>query len=724
MDTGKADVDIEEDLSAGVCTMASIKQSQSSSTESSCVDGAKAENQCITFGHETSPSGTADSFSSENVKDVQNAKCGKEVIIAVTDHENVKDVTSDTTPNDLYVVRNSISITGPMNGDADPGYTNIRNGSPSNSRSDAGAGLLEQNGEVLADVNDKENGITTTSVEQFRDDENSLTSVERDEEVLADVNDKVDGITSTSVEQSRDDDNSLTSSLLDTGSGSLKFDEATAKEIVTEAAEQDPVLVASEETHIPGTVCSSLHEKMLPTEQDIKSLPVEVSMGKELLSREVQRSGSDSVSAEGKDDSNAIEPSSVIAVVQEAEINARKRVQLEFDLNDEFWFEEVDPSAVPNEESNCDKADRHLIDQTTIVAAAVSSSRASVVPELPAGRLQFEGTLGWKGSTKTDAFCPASRRSLLENDIVTSSTGPSSSMKQSAHDFDLNMADDEVNANPDKKLDYLIPVSSSHPSEESCVEIGPRKLERKEFDLNSHGEAPSPACWSKNGLPFDQKNTHRSPSPTSSSSSVHPSVWDIDLNKKYLVPNVPSDPQHLANLSFNLGDPYRVMKPANSAISIMGTLGTNDSLLQSPLHPNWNVTGLGNLLPASLNLSPPLQSFQGIPISTVDSRDSPVLPHMMSPVQPPYLMNMMGSSPVLNGFGSSYCSSFDLNTDAGKRDEPHARQYLMSSQGGFPEPLSLAVSQGSSCLQKRKEPHSGWDMYQHGLKHHDAPPNT
>ncbi|CAM8913016.1 unnamed protein product [Rhodiola kirilowii] len=670
MNTSKVDMDAEEVMCTDNCTKASIKQSESCSIEISHLD-VNNESKCTDM---LSNSGIPGSMFADEATDVHNAECGNVVGITTTlDHEAVTKGTSDTLcSTNLSIVKDSISITESMVADADPGFTNNGNRSPSNSRKESVLGSLEQNVVVSADVEDKENRITTILDEQLRDDERPSTS-----------------------------------RLPKNEAGS---DEAKAEESATKASQQDPVMVASERIDIPGPVSSSSQEKILddPTEQLSKSLPQEVLSGEEFSSRVIKLSGSDSITVQAENVLNRNEPSHVNAVGQEAEINTKAGV-LGFDLNEEVLSDDVNPPAVPSQELNKDKVDHYLINQTPMATSVVSASRASAVPGLPAGRLQFEGAHGWKGSAATSAFRPASPRKPVESDnATTSSTGPSSSSskkRQYVHDFDLNMADD---GNGDNTPDSVIAVSSSHPSDESCVEIGPMKSKRVELDLNSLGDGPpsasASAYWSKNGVPLSQQNAYRrSPSPTSSSSSVHPSMWDVDLNKKFSIPTFHYDPQQNST-TFNIMD----RKPVESGISIMGTrvdVSREQTFLQtSPFH---HANANANLFPPS----PQMQSFMyrpaGIPINMVGS---PVWHHMMGPAaaQPPYLMNMMAAPPAPNGS----CSSFDPNMMYMNNDP---RQYVMSSQGqgqgGLLEPHSSAISQpSSSWLTKRKESHSIMDL--------------
>uniref|UniRef100_A0A7N0RA78 TFIIS N-terminal domain-containing protein n=1 Tax=Kalanchoe fedtschenkoi TaxID=63787 RepID=A0A7N0RA78_KALFE len=687
--TSKVAADVAEDMSVGDCKMASKNQTESSSIGTFHVDDLTNENKCANIGRETSNSGTPDPLPSEKVKDIRNAQHGSEVGISLSpDREAVKDGTLDSPHSmDLCIVKEKESITGPISGDANLGFTSIRKQSPPNSGKEAGAESPEQSIEVVANVDeDKEIVVTTNSVENLRADGHPSFFILPGIEV-----------------------------------GSLGSDEPKLEQSATEAAQQDIVMVAAEreDNSIQEKLSDGLSKELSNFSREEASSH-KILSAKELPSNEVQIRGSDNISYEAKDNLYGIEPYNADAVVQETDINTRKGI-LGFDLNEEVWSEDVDPSAVPNQELYCDRIDRHLMNQTSMPASVVSASKASAIPGLPAGGLESQGTLGSNGSAAASAFLPASPNKPLQNDNVSSSTGPSSrspKQRQHVHDFDLNMADTEDDRNADGIPDYMTVVSSSHPFKESCLRIS----ERVELDLNSLGDtAPPSASWGKNGLPFSQQNACIGPSPASWSSPLHPSMWDVDLNKKISIPNVRYDPQtYMGKSSFNMDEALGVRKPADSGISIMGTqvdVGRKEPSLQSPFLPNVNMTGLGN----TIRLSPPLQSYMYGPIMPIsfDSRGSPVLPHMMGPAQPPYLMNMMGAPPAPSGVRSSSCSSFDLNklymNDPGKRDDPYPRQFLMSSQGGFLEPHSSAFShEPPSCPTKRKEPHSGWDPYHHG----------
>ena len=68
----------------------------------------------------------------------------------------------------------------------------------------------------------------------------------------------------------------------------------------------------------------------------------------------------------------------------------------------------------------------------------VSASRPAPTPGLTGAPLQFEGTLGWKGSAATSAFRPASPRKNCDNDrnLSVDMNFDTSKQRQDWLDFD------------------------------------------------------------------------------------------------------------------------------------------------------------------------------------------------------------------------------------------------------------------------------------------------
>ncbi|KAL4557519.1 hypothetical protein LXL04_035700 [Taraxacum kok-saghyz] len=289
-----------------------------------------------------------------------------------------------------------------------------------------------------------------------------------------------------------------------------------------------------------------------------------------------------------------------------------------FDLNQEVCSEEVD--------------------NINPVSIFVSASRATAAMELPIPPLQFQGTLGWKGSASTSAF-----RRVPESE-------KSGSHNKRCLDIDLNM------------VESLGPGVTS--GEESSVEAGPT---RPQLDLNS---------ISDEGADVARSDWWQSPSRSSSSSSSKQPSRNIDLN---------------------LTD-----QPQESVISIFGTkVEVKNKGFQNLPQPSGRITNSTvdfNISRTHYNnqpfyghngfLSGPTMFFYGstgpggpVPYM-VDSRGAPVGPQFMGSQAPlPFMVNMgaaSGSSDLTGGEPPGpTLHNFDLNTGlsivGGKRREPDAR---------------------------------------------------
>ncbi|KAK4853029.1 hypothetical protein QYF36_002557 [Acer negundo] len=128
----------------------------------------------------------------------------------------------------------------------------------------------------------------------------------------------------------------------------------------------------------------------------------------------------------------------------------------------------------------------------------------------------------------------------------------------------------------DKHDDLLpekqIPVSSSLHSADSSLEVSPRRLERLKLDLNrisDDSDAP-PSDLRMEGRLHYNRNGHRSPSPASSSSSMQPSLRNIDLNDRPYLQNdfLEQVPYH--SKSSQTVSAFIAPKPDDPVISIMG----------------------------------------------------------------------------------------------------------------------------------------------------------
>ncbi|XP_045803233.1 dentin sialophosphoprotein [Trifolium pratense] len=443
-----------------------------------------------------------------------------------------------------------------------------------------------------------------------------------------------------------------------------------------------------------------------------------------------------------------LESSQLTEAAQDPGGNSEKSL-CTFDLNEEYGSDDVNVSA-------------NTISTTPI--PVVSASKPAQTSGLPTAPLQFEGTLGWKGSAATSAFRPASPRKISDNQKTVSAGGNSdiSKQRQDFLDFDLNVAGGE------EELVKQIGESSSLPSGQSSVEHSPKRSRRFELDLNSagdDGDNTQPSYQRMEGQLFFGRNGYSSPSPASSSSSMQPSVRNIDLNDRpYFQTDLVDQGPIKSSSSI---EAYGLSKSDAPAISILGAkveVGRREHVPQiwslpngKAVEPAMDLTmmpgsgGVSGMGPAvsynhstflgynglasmpSLSFSPAAYGSGGTIPYMVDSRGAPVVPQvggssstvLSSYAQPPYIMSMPGTQLGLNGVGPSR-PNFDLNSgyliDGGNRDALATRPFLFPGQSRAMEDRTLQQSSSSGVGGKRKEPDgSCWETYPFGYKHQQPP---
>ncbi|KAK4275101.1 hypothetical protein QN277_018238 [Acacia crassicarpa] len=410
-----------------------------------------------------------------------------------------------------------------------------------------------------------------------------------------------------------------------------------------------------------------------------------------------------------------------------------------FDLNEEFGSDDMDNSA--------------NVMSTPI--PVVSASKPPATPGMPVAPLRFEGALGWTGSAATSAFRPASPRknSSSEKNISISGNSDISKQRQDCLDIDLNVAESEDG------LGKQIAESSGLPSGQSSAELSPMRSRRIELDLNSAGDDvdAQPSDQRMEGQLLSSRIGHWSPSPASSTSSMQPSVRNIDLNDRPflqtdLVDQGPSKSSHILNAC-------GFSKPDAPVISLLGTRvevgrkearpSPNGKATESTMDLTISRDGVLGMGPASSYSHSPAFGYNGLttvsPLSfsstmygsggpvpyMMDSRGAPVVPQVVgsSPTilssysQPPFLMNLTGVQLGLNGVGPSR-PNFDLNTgsgfiEGGNRDALAARQFFLAGQNRAIEEQVRNIHQPSTSSGvggKRKEPDSGWETYPFSYK--------
>ncbi|KAF9686704.1 hypothetical protein SADUNF_Sadunf02G0016900 [Salix dunnii] len=500
----------------------------------------------------------------------------------------------------------------------------------------------------------------------------------------------------------------------------------------------------------PGSPDSINGEQDLSTEIPPENVPARQNQSSETCAEQEGRLiDSSNLENEAENGMHDLESSQVTQVAQEPEVNTEK-CPCDFDLNEEIC---PDDMVLP-------------MNTSPALISIVSASRAAAVSGSPAAPLQFEGTLGWRGSAATSAFRPASPRKTSDGD-KTVEAGLSSScskQRQVCLDIDLNVSEGGEEKVVDFILSRQIPVSSGFHSGESSLEVGSRRPERPNLDLNrtsDDGDA-SLTDLRMQGRPFYSQNGHRSPSPTSSSSSMQPSLRNFDLNDRPLFYNDSLDQGLYHSKPSQTASVYGGSKPGDPVFSIMGTrvevsnrteVDKKNFIQQAPSLPNSkplepvmgaNLTRMGGvfgMIPALSYTHTPVFGYSALPTAPaisipsamygstgsipymVDSRGTPVMPQIMgsAPSAPPYsqqpfMMSMSGAPLGLNGAGPSR-PSLDLNSGFAMEGGSTGglRQLFMPGQGNS-QPSSSGVG------GKRKEPDRGWES-SHPLQHkHPQPP--
>ncbi|KAL6216269.1 hypothetical protein ACLB2K_009492 [Fragaria x ananassa] len=439
-----------------------------------------------------------------------------------------------------------------------------------------------------------------------------------------------------------------------------------------------------------------------------------------------------------------MESSQVTETAQEPEVNSEKGL-CGFDLNEEVSSDEMDCSTNP-------------------VSAPIPFSRPPPAADLPVAPLQFEGAIGLKGSLGNSAFRRASPRRFLESEknLSAGATTDSSKQRSDYQCLDLNVAlggDD---------LEKQIPLSSGLPSGESSGEVSQSRLGRPNLDLNRIDDDGDvlPLNLRVEGQFLYNRNPRRSPSPASSSSSMQPLMRNFDLNDRPFFLNDSIDQGH--GKSPQSAAAYRGQLDG-SVICIMGTrveikrndapqtlsLSNGKGIIETAGDPN--LARAGSLLELGSRVSytnSPIFGYNGLAAGPtmsfsstmygpggaipymVDSRGSPVpvVPQVMGSAsavpppfsQSPFLMNMNGMQPALNGAGPSR-PSFDLNSgfmvESGNRDSGLRHLFIHGQGGSMDEHLrnSLQPPSSSNVSGKRKEPEGGWEPYPFSYRHQQPP---
>ncbi|KAE8656452.1 ATP binding microtubule motor family protein, putative isoform 1 [Hibiscus syriacus] len=449
---------------------------------------------------------------------------------------------------------------------------------------------------------------------------------------------------------------------------------------------------------------------------------------------------SDDADNEPKNELHDME-SSQVTVAQDPEPNTEKSV-CAFDLNQEVCSDEMERAAT----------------SISTPVSVVSASRAAAVRSLPAAPLQFEGTLGWKGSAATSAFRPASPRRNSDGHKTLSIGGTNNSSKQRLDclDLDLNVAEAVDEQGAELMSRKQVTASSGLHSAESS-KANQRKSERLELDLNcisDDGDAPALYSRVEEQLFYD-RNGHRSQSPVSSSSPVQSSLRNFDLNDRPYTHNNALERGTYPGRSSRNAIAHGGLKPNDPVISIMGTrveVNRKDVVSKFMSFPNGKAfehatdgsitrtAGFMGLFPTASYAHSPAFGSNGLPLAPkmsfsssiygisgsipciVDS-GAPVVPQLMGsasvvPIAYSQAQFMMGMNNAGADFNGSVPSrpNFDLNfglaIEGGNTEPMGLRHPFMPAQGRSIEEHLRANTQASSSsgvAMKRKEPDGGWD---------------
>ncbi|MED6217382.1 hypothetical protein PIB30_017228 [Stylosanthes scabra] len=315
----------------------------------------------------------------------------------------------------------------------------------------------------------------------------------------------------------------------------------------------------------------------------------------------------------------------------------------------------------------------------------VSTSKPAQSSGLPTAPLQFEGTLGWKGSAVTSAFRPASprRSSDSEKNVSVGGNSDSSKLRHDFLDIDLNMTDGDEGLVKQKSSGLLF--------EQSSAELNPKQSSRLELDLNSVGDdggSTQPSNCRMDAQLFSQRNGFWSPLQGSSSSSMQASVRNIDLNDR---PYFQTELVEQGPSKSSIMDSYGRSKSDAPVISILGakvevdrrenvpqTLSISNGKAIEPVI-DLTMSGAG----AMLGMNP-----------SVSYNNSAVFGY-----------NGLTSGPHLSFSSAIYGSGGTIPymvDSRGRALEEHVRNTPQSSSSGV----------GG----KRKEPDSGWDPYPFSYK--------
>ncbi|XP_059631952.1 uncharacterized protein LOC132274646 [Cornus florida] len=468
---------------------------------------------------------------------------------------------------------------------------------------------------------------------------------------------------------------------------------------------------------------------------------------KHLLAAEGSSQGMDPALHETNSGPHAQE-SSVLTTKQEV-VDQTPRLS-GFDLNEDIQESEVE---YPKHLVNGIVSSYNVSNLSTPVPIVAKSGVPIFLPIAP---LKLEGELGWRGSAATSAFRPAAHSNGSHRHRASSISENNCSSKHSQEftGFDLNVAA----AGDDCAMELLprehVTTPSGYPFKESSVEVGSKRADMLDIDLNRPSE--------------NDGNCPQSSIPVSLSRQA---IVDLDLNDNLSFVDSRNDahwPGQCSQLLRNKGlnnpavsfqgnsrqPDFNWVRPANSAdFSSMQLFSHGHALpflaaaqnVRPPMTQMQREVHLQPILPYTPQTIPPhaypynygfcigptdpvsstIHSSGVLPYMT-DPRGTTVIPQMPGPGAfptfpgSPYLMEV-AAGPSPNDI-KNYRLGFNVNggvnsSENGSRGG-NAGQFLLPVRTSSTEEQMKSFRQiaSSATPMKRREPEGGWDSCQLGYR--------
>ncbi|CAK9136374.1 unnamed protein product [Ilex paraguariensis] len=411
-----------------------------------------------------------------------------------------------------------------------------------------------------------------------------------------------------------------------------------------------------------------------------------------------------------------------------------------FDLNEDIHANEVDH---PNQLRHETASSYNVIH---VVAKCGVPSCLHMTP------LKFEGELGWKGSSATSAFRPAS---LFKGSSTVSSTNNNCGSKHSQcfAGFDLNVtaAEDDISI---ELTQESVAALSAFPFKDSPAEISSKWPEKHSIDLNCLGEngddfAPSSSTvmstrhlkvdFDLNDNPSDTCNDSHLPGqgrqPLGNKLLEAPAATTFMGNSRHgdlncVRPTYWADLNSMQGFGYGGAPPFllaapNLLQPAEQmqrVVPFHANLPYTAHTLPSHSYPYSNPFCFGPTNPLSSTMhSSSILSY------TTDSHTHGINPQILVPGKLPTFLGPAhlsefphGRHPndMTNNRSIFDTSSWEHNSENGSRGD-NARQFLFPSKTSSTGEQMKSFNQVSlsATAMKRREPEGGWDSFQLGHRH-------